>query len=170
MHRTVLRIIKYSLFVIWAYICNIGRVVFMISYICFYIEYSIFVNITKMNEWSNIWMTKNYNKYEEHLFMRMRNKTLCILFLECPRSKDRMERFACPTPDFRSRYVSTMKIHKHNSNYSRILNRKFWCPFLIIKSILIGIDALMIDLYAMVFLIVRGRKTKIQNNAYSTRR
>ena len=70
-------------------------------------------------------MTKNYNKYEErrlddilveHLFMRMRNKTLCILFLECPRSKDRMERFACPTPDFRSRYVSTMKIHKHNSN------------------------------------------------------
>ena len=72
-------------------------------------------------------MTKNYNKYEErrlddikkHLFMRMRNKTLCILFLECPRSKDRMERFACPTPDFRSRYVSTMKIHKQNSNYSR---------------------------------------------------
>ena len=62
-------------------------------------------------------MTKNYNKYE--VFMRMRYKTLCILFLECPRSKDRMERFACPTPDFRSRYVSTMKIHKHNSNYSR---------------------------------------------------
>ena len=68
-------------------------------------------------------MTKNYNKYEvlvEHLFMRMRYEILCILFLECPRSKDRMERFACPTPDFRSRYVSTMKIHKQNSNYSRI--------------------------------------------------
>ena len=170
MHRTVLRIIRYSLFVIWAYICNIGRVVFMISYICFYIEYSIFVNITKMNEWSYIWMTKNYNKYEvlvEHLFMRMRYEILCILFLECPRSKDRMERFACPTPDFRSRYVSTMKIHKQNSI---ILNMTFLWSFLIIKFILIGIDALMIDLYAMVFLIVRGRKTKIQNNAYSTRR
>ena len=53
-------------------------------------------------------MTKNYNKYEErrlYLFMHIRYKTLCILFLECPRSKDRMERFACPTPDFRSRYV-----------------------------------------------------------------
>ena len=49
--------------------------------------------------------------------MRMRYEILCILFLECPRSKDRMERFACPTPDFRSRYVSTMKIHKHNRNY-----------------------------------------------------
>jgi len=102
--------------------------------------------------------------------MRMRNKTLCILFLECPRSKDRMERFACPTPDFRSRYVSTMKIHKQNSNYSRIRIMTFLWSFLIIKFILIGIDALMIDLYAMVFLIVRGRKTKIQNNAYSTRR
>ena len=131
MHRTVLRIIRYSLFVIWAYICNIGRIVFMISYICFYIEYSIFVNITKMNEWSNIWMTKNYNKYEErrlddilveHLFMRMRNKTLCILFLECPRSKDRMERFACPTPDFRSRYVPNIKINENNVNYSIIIS------------------------------------------------
>ena len=29
-----------------------------------------------------------------------------FLFPECPRSKDRMERFACPTPDFRGRYVS----------------------------------------------------------------
>ena len=102
-----------------------------------------------------------------HLFMRMRYEILCILFLECPRSKDRMERFACPTPDFRSRYVSTMKIHKQNSI---ILNMTFLWSFLIIKFILIGIDALMIDLYAMVFLIVRGRKTKIQNNAYSTRR
>ena len=25
-------------------------------------------------------------------------------FTECPRSNDRMERFACPTPDFRQRY------------------------------------------------------------------
>ena len=102
----------------------------------------------------------------KHLFMRMRYEILCILFLECPRSKDRMERFACPTPDFRSRYVSTMKIHKHNRNYYM----KFLCRILIMKFILIGIDALMIDLYAMVFLIVRGRKTKIQSNAYSIRR
>ena len=47
---------------------------------------------------------------------------------------------------------------------------KYLCRILIMKFILIGIDALMIDLYAMDFLIVRGRKTKIQNNAYSTRR
>ena len=172
MHRTVLRIIKCSLFVIWAYICNIGRVVFMISYICLYIEYSLFVNITKMNEWSYIWKTKNYNKYEVSLCAWNMNHSI-FSFLECPRSKDRMERFACPTPDFRSRYVSVMKIHKHNRNYSRIriiLDMKFSCHFHIIKLILIGTDALTIDLYAMVFLIARGRKTKIQSNAYSIRR
>ena len=27
-----------------------------------------------------------------------------VSFSECPRSNDRMERFACPTPDFRGRY------------------------------------------------------------------
>ena len=80
MHRTVLRIIKYSLFVIWAYICNIGRVVFMIWYICFYFEYSIFVNITKMNEWSYIWMTKNYNKYEASLYAHEIWNTLYSFF------------------------------------------------------------------------------------------
>ena len=30
--------------------------------------------------------------------------TFAILFTECPRSEDRMERFACPSPDFRGRY------------------------------------------------------------------
>lgn len=29
---------------------------------------------------------------------------LLRLFLECPRTSDRMELFACPTPDFRGRY------------------------------------------------------------------
>ena len=40
-----------------------------------------------------------------------------------------MERFACPTPDFRSRYVSTMKIHKQNSNYSRNLEYDIFMVF-----------------------------------------
>ncbi len=35
--------------------------------------------------------------------------TVSLIFIsvsvaECPRSSDRMERFACPTPDFRGRY------------------------------------------------------------------
>ena len=29
---------------------------------------------------------------------------LIFSFPECPRSPDRMEKFACPTPDFRQRY------------------------------------------------------------------
>ena len=29
---------------------------------------------------------------------------LYLFLAECPRSEDRMERFACPSPDFRGRY------------------------------------------------------------------
>ena len=171
MHRTVLRIIKCSLFVIWAYICNIGRVVFMISYICLYIEYSLFVNITKMNEWSYIWKTKNYNKYEEleHLFMRMKYESLYFLLFRMSSLKRSYGTFCLSNAGFSIEVCSQLWKYT-NTIEIIILDMKFLCRILIMKFILIGIDALMIDLYAMDFLIVRGRKTKIQNNAYSIRR
>ena len=169
MHRTVLRIIKYSLFVIWAYICNIGRVVFMISYICFYIEYSIFVNITKMNEWSYIWMTKNYNKYEVSLCAWAIKHS--VFFFRMSSLKRSYGTFCLSNAGFSIEvcinYENTQTQYKLLKD---ILDMKFSCHLLIMKLIWIGTDALTIDLYAMVFLIARGRKTKIQSNAYSIRR
>ena len=34
--------------------------------------------------------------------LNQEHPSLCIT--ECPRTNDRMQRFACPTPDFRGRY------------------------------------------------------------------
>ena len=66
--------------------------------------------------WRNITASHSLNLPGRHIFTLFRIPShsdlhctsyipRCSLFLaECPRTNDRMQRFACPTPDFRGRY------------------------------------------------------------------